>query len=547
MDVRWILVVAFLFCSGVLFITAVESVFLPFGLDQGWFARVSDVLLEGGVPYRDAWEVKSPATHYTYAISEVLFGRGTHAVRVLDLLFLTSGVVALWKLGRANDPLGRGVACLFFATLYLRLGYWDGAQPDPWASIWILIALAVVDGSGKGTGTRGARGRALVAGCCIGLAGLYKLPYLALGLPVALAGWQLHPKVRGAQSFAYIALGTAIVLMACVGWFAWHGGLGELLEIQLGFNIRVHAAELELDPAAHLLQFANVFTNPGFAILLPFIALGAVRARRADLRTFWIWGSWLGTAAGLLALQGRYYPYQYSILFAPLSYFAGLGAVTGARFLRTVMQKRGWPSWTAESTIAMVLVTAFSIAAPPITTSGWKAHVSRTIRPADYLQSFDQRGVWSPQHTYALAAAIRGRSSAQDSVYVWGLAPGVHYLARREAPSRFASSYPLIAGESAGYRDRYRSEFLETIRAAPPKIIAIGTQDGDSLYDGNTWEHYREFDAFRDFVSTHYEVVERISHFRIFERRIHDADEASTVVPERAEAKRNNPRTERAW
>jgi len=544
MGVRWILVVAFLSCSGVLFVVAVESIFLPFGLDQGWFARVSDVLLEGGLPYRDAWEVKSPATHYSYAISELLFGRGTYAVRVLDLVFLTAALVALWKLGRANDLLGRALACLFFATLYLRLGYWDGAQPDPWASIWILIGIAVLDVPRQATGPWDARGRALVAGCCVGLAGLYKLPYLVLGLPVAVAGWQLHSKLRGVRSVAYIALGTATVLVACVGWFVWQGGLRELLEIQLGFNMRVHSAQLELHAAAHILYFATVFTNPGFAVLLPFIALGAVRLRRVDPRTFWIWGSWLGTAAGLLVLQGRYYPYQCSILFAPLSYFAGLGAATGARCLRTAMRKNGWPGWTAETVIALVIVTTFSIAAPPITTSGWKTHVGGTIQPMDYLQSFDQRGIWSPQHTYALAAAIRARSNARDSVFVWGLAPGVHYLARRKPPARFASSYPLIAGESAGYRDRYRSEFLETIRAAPPQIIVIGTQDGNSLYDGNTWEHYLEFDAFRDFVSEHYQLVGHVSHFRIFERRIHGAGEVSTVVPERIDAKRKDARAE---
>ena len=196
----------------------------------------------------------------------------------------------------------------------------------------------------------------------------------------------------------------------------------------------------------------------------------------------------------------------------------------------------------ASPTIALVIVTAFLIAAPRMSTSGWKTYVGGTIQPVDYLKSFDQRGIWSPQHAYGLAAALESRSDARDSVFVWGLAPGIHYLAQREPPARFASSYPLIAGESTGYRDRYRSEFLETMRAAPPRIIVIGTQDGNSLYEGNTWEHYLEFDAFRDFVSAHYKPVGRFSHFHIFERRIGDAGKVSSLVPERVEAKRKNPR-----
>ena len=32
----------------------------PFGQDQSAFAWVADAILRGGLPYRDAWEVKGP-------------------------------------------------------------------------------------------------------------------------------------------------------------------------------------------------------------------------------------------------------------------------------------------------------------------------------------------------------------------------------------------------------------------------------------------------------------------------------------------------------
>ena len=40
---------------------AVTSLFWPFGRDQRIFAWVGDVILAGGMPYRDAWEGQDPA------------------------------------------------------------------------------------------------------------------------------------------------------------------------------------------------------------------------------------------------------------------------------------------------------------------------------------------------------------------------------------------------------------------------------------------------------------------------------------------------------
>ena len=55
---------------GLVAVWAVASLGWPFGLDQGIFAWVGDTVLRGGWPYRDAWEIKGPATlgHETFAL-----------------------------------------------------------------------------------------------------------------------------------------------------------------------------------------------------------------------------------------------------------------------------------------------------------------------------------------------------------------------------------------------------------------------------------------------------------------------------------------------
>src|ERR1043166_2581740 len=43
------------------------SLWYPFGRDQGVFAYAGRVILRGGWPYRDVWDLKPPGIYYTYA------------------------------------------------------------------------------------------------------------------------------------------------------------------------------------------------------------------------------------------------------------------------------------------------------------------------------------------------------------------------------------------------------------------------------------------------------------------------------------------------
>ena len=61
---RYLLAGAVVLLAAVPFIWAPGSLFLPLGRDQGIFAWVGGVILSGGLPYADAWEVKGPLSHF---------------------------------------------------------------------------------------------------------------------------------------------------------------------------------------------------------------------------------------------------------------------------------------------------------------------------------------------------------------------------------------------------------------------------------------------------------------------------------------------------
>lgn len=62
---------------------AFASLTWPFGWDQGIFAWVGETITRGGMPYRDAWDIKGPLPYYTYALAHWLFERNLWGIRIL--------------------------------------------------------------------------------------------------------------------------------------------------------------------------------------------------------------------------------------------------------------------------------------------------------------------------------------------------------------------------------------------------------------------------------------------------------------------------------
>jgi hypothetical protein len=49
------------------FLSRVAFAALPMEPDNGFFVTVAEIIKRGGVPWRDAWDLKPPGTYYLYA------------------------------------------------------------------------------------------------------------------------------------------------------------------------------------------------------------------------------------------------------------------------------------------------------------------------------------------------------------------------------------------------------------------------------------------------------------------------------------------------
>ena len=112
---------------------AMGSLTWPLGRDQANFVWVGKVILEGGVPYRDAWDVKGPLTYYAHALTVGILGPHAISVRIPDFLAVLLCVVLLRRLVlriTAGDAFGANGAVVCFAFLYYANGFWSTAQAD---------------------------------------------------------------------------------------------------------------------------------------------------------------------------------------------------------------------------------------------------------------------------------------------------------------------------------------------------------------------------------------------------------------------------------
>ena len=171
--------------AAALLMLRVPALAQPMGADQGLYAYVGERILAGELPYRDAWDQKPPAIHYTYALMRAAWP-GDGAVGAADLL--AAGTVA-WLLYRLGTVTGSSAAGAVSALVFLLLsnpsltrlgGIRLRAQCETFIAVVVAGGLLLL--LHRTAGTRPVR--VLAAGILFGLAFLFKYNagiYLRLG------------------------------------------------------------------------------------------------------------------------------------------------------------------------------------------------------------------------------------------------------------------------------------------------------------------------------------------------------------------------------
>jgi len=314
--------------AGLTAVWCIASLWFPFGWDQGMFATVGDAIERGGLPYRDAWDIKGPLAYYGFALAQFLFGRHMWSIRILDLGLLFVGMAALAAMvARLTLPRRGYWVASVFALWIGSLTWFHTVQPDTWAAILIILAAwPLVSG-------RPALREWMFSGAMIGCAALIKPLYLAFLILPLMQIFEQHrsgggaapPALKGwTRAAAMIGIALAPLALA-VAWFAWRGALGDLIDVHILFTWNVYSSGAPASPGDVVRRTVKFFLSDPVVFGLPVIVAGAWSLWRNSRSSARLILTWAMVAVMCVAAQRRFFKYHWVVVFPAVLLLAAVG------------------------------------------------------------------------------------------------------------------------------------------------------------------------------------------------------------------------------
>jgi len=429
----------------------------PFERDITSHAVIASRMLSGHRLYSDLWDSKPPAIFVTYAAGELAAGLGPAAVYLIGV---TAAIVTLLGVYLAAAARGGRTAGLwsaaFWAIICSDLWLWAN-QPNIEVGINACVIFAFLLILRTDTDRFDAP-RWIAAGVLFALATLYKP--VAFTFPLLLAAVYLVLEIRGRLKTALGQICLAAVTGAAVwgavfAYFAVTDRFGIFYETIFEYG-RYYARSRGGSLLANIVEGfkpARLFclhmksTLP----LAAAAAAGAAAGIFSPHRRSWLLLLAFAAAAHLaVSLPGRFYGHYYQLWLGPL--------VVGAGWAVAALQGHQKPAWVALSRGAGLLVLASLLL---------------LVMP-QYRFSADE---WSakkqgPQYIISkkLAVELDRLLAPKETLYVWGINPGLYFWSGRKPPTGLIWSTDLLLGPLA---EKHTRRALQDLKKRPPEIVAV--------------------------------------------------------------------------
>ncbi|NIO02275.1 MAG: sulfatase-like hydrolase/transferase [Candidatus Latescibacteria bacterium] len=495
------------------------------GRDQGIYSVVGNVILEGGTPYKDAWDFKPPGIFFTYALAQGLFGPSMHSIRILEALALLSMIIAFSLLFRRLTGDWRiGIVAGIIALIYhLKIGFWETAQPESFAGTLIAWALVMATYVAPPE-SRSARLREHVAwaGCAVlfSLAAVLKPPLgggIIFAYAVVIARQWRYSEPSRARRIASVTLsffiGGALVVGLNLIYLVATGAWAEFRYIYFEYVPNYTGIHFAWGDLPNLLYRA-LSSFP--ASLHPFVWAGIVLALALPKRhprekemLFLVTGAAVIQVIGI-ALQAKFFPYHYGALL-PL---AALIAVWGYAKLWSLPKTR----WAM---LVVVILGAHYVSAQQSTIdrSRWRFaalfHPERSDEINDKLHTIHDVNARANR----LAAEwIKENTPDNLPIYIWGFEPVIYHRSKRKPASKYIYNVPQ---RSAWGQEDAGNTLMKELTDSPPSVIITVKRDRFYHVVGNkkdSAEALRAFPQLSHFIHSGYVRIARIEDLTIYKR-----------------------------
>ncbi len=445
---------------------------LPLERDEGDYAYVAWRMLEGDVPYRDAFDQKPPGIYGVYAALFAAGARSGVAIHLLLYAWTAVCAVALHRLVRERaSRAAAAYAALVFALLSTDPRLTATAANTESFMILPIVASWLALGSAR----RDDRAAAWIA-CGAWIAASCWFKPVAASNGLFTLGWAAIDAARSprrglgpelGRRAGLIGLGAVGLSAPILAALAAAGGLDDFLDIVVRHNV-AYATDVPLGQGAVQLGYTLRHLAPSHAVVW-LLALGGVLARsEAPLRARLFLGGQLAAAFAGASVGLHYRPHYLVQLLPALCALAGIGLAAAAGALQ-----RARPSLRpgiATAAAAAIPIAGFVAADADFLLADSREVMSRRIYALDPFAESER-----------IAEAIARASGPDDAVFVVGSEPQIPFLARRRSATRHILFYPLT-GPFPDALERQREAMREVAQARPLFVVVVDA-DGSHLLD----------------------------------------------------------------
>jgi len=474
---------------------------VPLERDEGEYAYMGQLILDGTPPYSEAYNMKFPGIYFIYAGILWIFGETHTAIHFCLLIVNVLSIILLYIFARAayDEWVAAASACAFafLSMSYHVQGFWANAEHFilPFvigANILLLSGLK-----------KSKLNYILFSGILFGCAALVKQHGAFFGLfgfaALFILLWQgktCDKKIYWKYSLTYIG-GVMIPLLLCFFYLAYAGVLKKFYLWTF-----IYAKEYSsITPVGDIkYNFIRGFQSIWyFASLIWIIAAGGFIAlfsgkynKQPGILTLGL------LIAGIIALSvGFYFSPHYFILVLPA---AALLFGIGVRSIFYFFSAASWPIVRYGPPLFIVTIAILSTI-----TAHWD--VLYHFSPVDVTQTVYP--LYPFPYSVRIAEIIKEKTSKEDKIAIVGNEPQFLFYARRRSATSFIYTYSL--GEDKPLAEQFRFEMMHQVESALPKILIFTNIQPGWYKKPKGWEELDNW--FFSFAKLHYTLFARFEYF----------------------------------
>lgn len=474
----------------------IRLVDVPLERDEGEYAYMAHLILQGVPPYAEAYNMKFPGIYFAYTVILACFGQTIQGIHGALLLVNMASIIMMFSIGRhlGGSWVGFTTSAAFaLLTLSNRIqGTWANAE-----HFVLLFAIAGLLALLRFRNSQSLR-TLVLGGILFGLATTVKQHgfFLALAgsvLAVSFFKSAAQENPRRVRTLIPYLIGFAVPLILTSLAIYFSGTFDRFIFWTITYA-RAYAAILDFSDVPH--YFRSGFLPLFYSSLLIWLVAGVgvlgvfmaqpLKHHRIVLITL-LGGGILAVTPGFL-----FRPHYFLLLIPAVAVAFGFGV----EFLRLVFARSQF-SWLRTGTAVIVAILSL------LTTITAHADIFFTLS-AETVTRLTYGG-----QPFALsipvAQFIRDRTQENDTIGMVGSEPQIPFYARRRSASGYLYLNPIT--EPQPYAKAMREEFFGEIESTRPGMLLYTHLIPESYEVGEGEQEVRTW--FRQFAGKYYKPVAR--------------------------------------